>query len=43
MKKKAWQYLNKNAASCIEQVLEATLNKTAAILPPTIYHENYPS
>ena len=39
--KKVWRQLNNNAASCIEQVLEATPHKTAAIRPPTTYHENY--
>ena len=39
----AWQQLHKNAASCIEHGLEATLYKTAAIRPPTTNHENYPS
>ena len=39
-----WQQLHKNAASCIEQVLEAaTAHKTAAVRPPTTHHENYPS
>ena len=33
--------LHKNAASNIEQVLEATPHKAAAIRPPTIHHENY--
>ena len=37
---KAW---HKNAASNIEQVLEATPHKAAAIRPPTIHHENYQS
>ena len=40
---KAWQQLHKNAESCIEQVLEAASNKTAAMRPPTTHHENYPS
>ena len=40
---KAWQQLYENAASNIEQVLEATPNKTAAIRPLTTHHENYPS
>ena len=40
---KAWRQLHKNAASNIEQVLEATSYKTAAVQPPTTYHENYPS
>ena len=38
---KAWRH--KNAASNIEQVLEATPHKTAVIRPPTTHHENYPS
>ena len=33
---KAWRQLHKNAASCIEQILEATLHKTAAVWPPTL-------
>ena len=40
---KAWRQLHKNAASHIEQVLETTSYKTAAIRPPTTYHENYPN
>ena len=40
---KAWRQLHKNAASNIEQVLEATPHKAAAIRPPTTYHENYPN
>ena len=40
---KAWRQLDKNAASNIEQVLEATPNKAAAIRPPTAHHENYQS
>ena len=35
--------LYKNAASNIEQVLEATPHKTPTVRPPTSYHENYPS
>ena len=38
---KAWRH--KNAASNIEQVLEATPHKEAAIWPPTTHHENYQS
>ena len=30
-----------DAASNIEQVLEAAPNKAAAVRPPTIHHENY--
>ena len=40
---KAWGQLYKNAASCIEQVLEATPHKTADVQLPTTYHESYPS
>ena len=40
---KAWQQLHKNVASCIEQVLEATPDKTAAVQLPTTHHENYQS
>ena len=36
---KAWRQLNKNAASCFEQVLEATPHKTVDVLPPTTHHE----
>ena len=38
---KAWRQLRKNAASNIEQVLEATPHKAAAIQPPTTHYENY--
>ena len=38
---KAWRQLRKNAASKIEQVLEATPHKAAAIWPLTTHHENY--
>ena len=38
---KAWQQLHKNDASCIEQILEATPHKTAAVRPPNTHHENY--
>ena len=40
---KAWRKLPKNAASYIEEVLEATLHKTAAVRHPTTHHENFPS
>ncbi len=33
----------KNAASNIEQVLEAALHKAATVRPLTTHHENYPS
>ena len=33
----------KNAASNIEQVLEVTPHKAAAVRPPTTHYENYPS
>ena len=39
----AWRQLHKNAASNIEQVLEAAPNKAAAVRAPTSPHENYPS
>ena len=35
--------LHKNAASNIEQVLEATPNKAPTIRPPTSHQENYQS
>ena len=34
---KAWRQLHKNFASNIEQVLEATPHKAAAIRPPTTH------
>ena len=40
---KAWRQLHKNAASNIEQVLEAASHKAAAVRPLTTHHENYPS
>ena len=40
---KAWRQLHKNAASNIEQVLEAAPHKAAAVRPPTSHHENYPN
>ena len=40
---KAWWQLRKNAASNIEQVLEAALHKAAAVRPSTIHLENYQS
>ena len=40
---KAKRQLHKNAASNIEQVLEATPHKAQTIRPPTAYHENYPN
>ena len=40
---KARRQLHKNAASNIEQVLEATTHKALIIQPPTSHHENYPS
>ena len=40
---KAWRQLHENAASNIEQVLDAAPQKAAAVLPPTTHHENYPS
>ena len=38
-----WRQLHKNAASKIEQVIEAALNKAAAVRPSTTHHENYQS
>ena len=38
---KAWRQLHKNAASNIEQILEASPNKAAAVRPLTIHHESY--
>ena len=35
--------LHKNAASNLEQVLEATPHKTPTVRPPASYHENYSS
>ena len=40
---KAWRQLHKNAASNIEQVLEAAPLKAAAVRPLTTHYENYPS
>ena len=40
---KARQQLHKNAASNTVKGLEATPHKTAAIRPPTIHNENYPT
>ena len=40
---KARRQLQKNAASNIEQVLEATPHKAPTIWPPTFHHENYQS
>ena len=40
-REKARRQLHKNAASNIEQVLEATPHKTPTIRPPTSLHENY--
>ena len=35
----AWRQLQKNAASNIEQVLEATPHQASTIRPPTSHHE----
>ena len=40
---KAWRQLHKNAASNIEQVMEAVPHKEAAVGLPTTHHENYPN
>ena len=37
---KAWRQQHKNTANNIEQVLELTHNKAAAVRPPTTHHEN---
>ena len=42
-REKTWWQLHKNAASNIEQVLEATPHQTATVQPPTTHHENYES
>ena len=39
----AWRQLQKNAASNIEQVLEAVPLKAAVVRPPTTHHGNYPN
>ena len=41
IEKKASRQLHKNAASNIDQVLEATPHKAAALRPPPHHHENY--
>ena len=38
---KAWRQLHNNAASNIEQVLEAAPQKAAAVRLPSTHHENY--
>ena len=40
---KARRQLHKNAASNIEQILEAAPHKAPTIPPPTSNHENYQS
>ena len=40
---KSSRQLHKNAASNIEQILEAAPNKAAAVWPPTTCHKNCPS
>ena len=40
---KAWRQLHKNAASNIEQVLEAAPYIAAVVRQPTMHHKNYPS
>ena len=37
----AWRQLHKNAASNIDQFLEAAPHKVAAVRPPSTHHENY--
>ena len=36
-REKAWQKFHQNATSYIEQILEATFHKTAAVRPPTFH------
>ena len=43
MEKKAWRQLHKNAASNVEQVVDAAPDKVAAVQLCTNDHENYPS
>ena len=38
---KTWQQLHKNAASNIEESMEAACHKEAAVRLPTTHHENY--
>ena len=38
---KTWRQLHKNAVSCIEQILEATFHKAAAVQTHTIHFENH--
>ena len=38
---KTRHWLHKNAMSCIEEILEATSYKTAAVRPATTHLENY--
>ena len=38
---KAGRQLHKNTARFIEQLLEATPNKTMAVCSPASHHENY--
>ena len=40
---KAWRQIYKNAASSIEQDLEAAPYKVTSVQPLTTHHENYPS
>ena len=40
---KALRQLHKNAASNVEQVLEAIPNKAAAVRPLTTHDKNYPT
>ena len=35
--------LQRKAASCFKQILEAAPHKTAVLLPPSTYPTNYPS
>ena len=42
-REKAWQQLQKNAASYNEQILDATSHKTSSIRPPPSHLENHPN
>ena len=40
---KVWRQLHENVTSCIEQILEATSHKAAAVRPPPTYLKNHPN
>ena len=43
IEKKTSPQLHKNPTCYIEEILEATSHKTAAVRPPTSYFENHPN